>query len=103
MAKEPWAQETMVKLVAVLGNVKQAVIFRDEMTKTQPDFPRAEFNQAIYHRMKRIAYQHTEQLYASDKCLVKGHQFVIANGYQGAYNNGADVPVQCVRCGQWDM
>jgi hypothetical protein len=98
-----WTKENMTELVTVLGNVRQAITFRDEMTKTQPDFPRAEFNQAIYRRMKRVAYQNTEQLYASDKCIVKGHKFVIANGYQSLYDNGADVPVQCVRCGQWDM
>jgi hypothetical protein len=37
------------------------------------------------------------------QCSRKGHDFDIANGYQAHYDNGADVPVTCGRCGLTEM
>lgn len=93
--------ETMGTVVKSLGT-KGSLRFREIMAN-QPNFDRAEFNKVVYAHMKRQALQMDGQRYASDKCTIKGHKYAIAHGYQSLYDNGADVPVECVRCGQWDM
>ena len=67
------------------------------------NFDRLAFNKLIRREMTRKAEIKNADFYAQDKCQVKGHQYMIANGYQSLWNNGVDTPVQCLRCGRIEI
>jgi len=97
---DKWAKliaDTLPRLDGKIGLIAKDI--RSQLSAAD----RRAFNKAIRKQITLKAKRKDAQLYANDKCYVKGHHDVIANGYQSLWDNGVDTPVQCLRCGRVDM
>ena len=108
MEMESWTNLSVAlrdrRMLSIVGSstlgIKTLLAVRDML---QDSDERKVFNQGIRKAMTRKAEIKDANFYAYDKCQVKGHQDVIANGYQSLWDNGVDTPVQCLRCGRMEM
>ena len=83
--------------------LQTAVRIKQKLAATVPGFDSLAFAKAIRMTCRERAEARDAWRDAEYACFRKGHSYHIANGYQGLYDRGYDVPVTCTRCGNTEM